>query len=217
MKRLLTEVAQFETLRFDDRGLLPAVVQDALTKEVLMVAYMNQEALMKTLATKETWFYSRSREELWHKGATSTHTQHVVSLAIDCDADTLLVLVQPHGPACHTGAISCFDETNEDSGKVPASVDPMTILLHLESLIEQRDRLRPEGAYTTYLFEKGIDKILKKVGEETAEVIIGAKNRNPDEVRYEVADLFFHLLVMLREQGIRIEEVMAELASRYTK
>jgi phosphoribosyl-ATP pyrophosphohydrolase/phosphoribosyl-AMP cyclohydrolase len=217
MKRLLTEVAQFETLRFDDRGLLPAVVQDAVTKEVLMVAYMNQEALMKTLATKETWFYSRSREELWHKGATSTHTQHVVSLAIDCDADTLLVLVQPQGPACHTGAISCFDETDGDREKGATSVDPMTILLHLESLIEQRDRLRPEGAYTTYLFEKGIDKILKKVGEETAEVIIGAKNRNPDEVRYEVADLFYHLLVMLREQGIRIEEVMAELASRYTK
>ncbi len=217
MKRLLTEVAQLETLRFDDRGLLPAVVQDAGSKEVLMVAYMNQEALTKTLATKETWFYSRSREELWHKGATSTNTQRVISIAIDCDADTLLVLVQPQGPACHTGMISCFDETNEDHSERPASVDPMTILLHLENLIEQRDRLRPEGAYTTYLFEKGIDKILKKVGEETAEVIIGAKNRNPDEVRYEVADLFYHLLVMLREQGIRIEEVMAELASRYTK
>lgn len=211
MKRVLTDSSQIQDLQFAKDGLLPAIIQDVRTKEVLMLAYMNRESLLKTLETNETWFFSRSRQTLWHKGETSSHTQHVERIEIDCDADTLLVQVVQQGVACHTGAQTCFSLPDDDE---EPSYTP-EILLLLEERIAKRDELRPEGAYTTYLFEKGIDKILKKVGEETAEVIIGAKNRNPDEVRYEVADLFYHLLVMLREQRVPVADVFKELAQRY--
>ncbi len=215
MKRTLDDVAQIEQLKFSDEGLVPAIIQDERTKDVLMLAYMNKESLQKTLVTKQTWFFSRSRQALWHKGETSGHTQEVVRIELDCDRDTLLIHVIQVGAACHTGATTCFTEPDgKDDNNVSYSPD---ILLRLEELIAQRDELRPEGAYTTYLFEKGIDKILKKVGEETAEVIIGAKNRNPQEVRYEVADLFYHVLVMLREQRVPLTEIFAELYDRYEK
>ncbi|WP_134683561.1 bifunctional phosphoribosyl-AMP cyclohydrolase/phosphoribosyl-ATP diphosphatase HisIE [Brevibacillus migulae] len=209
----------WEQLRFDEAGLIPAVVQDAVSKEVLTLAYMNRESLIKTLESGETWFWSRSRQELWHKGATSGHTQKVVSLAYDCDGDALVVQVVPNGPACHNGTYSCFVEKMTS----PATeVDPskelednrFAVLTELEALIAQREAERPEGSYTTYLFEKGVDKILKKVGEEASEVIIAAKNRSHDELRYETADLLFHLLVLLREQKLPLDDVLRELHSR---
>ena len=158
-----------DDIRFDERGLIPAIVQDAATREVLTLAYMNRESLARTLETKQTWFWSRSRNELWHKGETSGNTQEVVSLALDCDHDALIVLVRPAGPACHTGAVSCFDTGTQQQGLGP-------LLDGLYKLIESRERERPSGSYTTYLFEEGLDKILKKVGEESAETIIAAKN-----------------------------------------
>lgn len=148
-------------IRFDEKGLVPAIVQDADTKEVLTLAYMNQESLTKTLETGETWFFSRSRQELWHKGATSGNTQSVVSVKYDCDQDAVLVLVQPKGPACHTGAVSCFTE-GVVTERATSSLTDYQILHSLENLIIEREKERPEGAYTTYLFEKGVDKILKK-------------------------------------------------------
>ncbi|HWL12027.1 MAG TPA: bifunctional phosphoribosyl-AMP cyclohydrolase/phosphoribosyl-ATP diphosphatase HisIE, partial [Ureibacillus sp.] len=162
-----------EGLKFDEKGLITAVVQDAQSKEVLTVAYMNEESLQKTIETGETWFYSRSREELWHKGETSGNTQKVVSIKADCDQDALVVEVLPAGPACHNGTTSCFTESVVQNDKV-GSVD---IIPQLVDIIRQREIDMPEGAYTTYLFEKGIDKICKKVGEEATEVVIGAKNR----------------------------------------
>ncbi len=201
-------------VRFDERGLVPAIVQDAVSKEVLMLAYMNEAALRKTLETGETWFWSRSRQKLWHKGETSGHTQRVLSLSFDCDRDALLVRVIPAGPACHRGTISCFDEENSRSGDADGH-DRFAILSRLESLIASREAERPEGSYTTYLFEKGLDKILKKVGEEAAEVIIAAKNRSPEELRYEAADLVFHLLVLLREVKLPLDEVLDELSRRH--
>jgi phosphoribosyl-ATP pyrophosphohydrolase/phosphoribosyl-AMP cyclohydrolase len=197
-------------------GLVPAVVQDALSKEVLMLAYMNQESLQKSLESGQTWFWSRSRNELWNKGATSGNTQEIVSLHYDCDGDTLLVKVHQKGPACHTGAYSCFfsEATNNESAAPQANEDRFGPLSRLEATIAQRDAERPEGAYTTYLFEKGVDKILKKVGEETAEVIIAAKNRDSNELRCESADLIFHLMVLLREQGISLDHVLQELEFR---
>ncbi len=200
-----------KSLKFDGLGLVPAIVQDATTREVLTLAYMNEESLSRTLQTGETWFYSRSRHTLWHKGETSGNVQQVVSISPDCDSDALLIRVIPAGPACHTGAISCFDQ----EGASGVSDANSFILNQLEARVAQRYQQRPEGAYTTYLFEKGIDKILKKVGEETAEVIIAAKNRSKDEVRYEVADLFYHLLVMLKEQDLPLSEVFTELSKRY--
>lgn len=201
-------------VRFDERGLVPAIVQDAVSKEVLMLAYMNEAALRKTLETGETCFWSRSRQKLWHKGETSGHTQRVLSLSFDCDRDALLVRVIPAGPACHRGTISCFDEGNSRSGDADGH-DRFAILSRLESLIASREAERPEGSYTTYLFEKGLDKILKKVGEEAAEVIIAAKNRSPEELRYEAADLVFHLLVLLREAKLPLDEVLDELSRRH--
>ncbi|MEY9095066.1 bifunctional phosphoribosyl-AMP cyclohydrolase/phosphoribosyl-ATP diphosphatase HisIE [Paenibacillus sp. RC84] len=216
---------QLDSIRYDSQGLVPAIVQDAISKDVLMLAYMNKESLEKTVATGTTWFWSRSRQELWNKGATSGHTQRVVSLRYDCDADTLLVLAEQTGPACHTGSYTCFGseipvagtdsaETGE-AAAVTASADRFGILSRLESVIASREAERPEGAYTTYLFEKGIDKILKKVGEETAEVIIAAKNRDHDELRYETSDLIFHLMVLLRESKLPLDDVMAELERRH--
>ncbi|MCA1055384.1 bifunctional phosphoribosyl-AMP cyclohydrolase/phosphoribosyl-ATP diphosphatase HisIE [Rossellomorea aquimaris] len=203
-------------VKYDEKGLVPAIVQDAGTKDVLTLAYMNETSLAKTLETGETWFYSRSRQELWHKGATSGNTQTVKSITWDCDRDALLVLVDKEGPACHKGEESCFHETvaGEKSGSLASEEN---ILLTLEALIADREKERPEGAYTTYLFEKGIDKILKKVGEEASEVIIAAKNRDAEELKWEVADLFYHVLVLLREQGLPLEDVLGVLVERHNK
>lgn len=197
---------KIDDLKFDERGLIPAIVQDARTREVLTLAYMNRDSLVRTIETGQTWFWSRSRNELWHKGETSGNTQNVVSLHSDCDNDAIVVLVSPAGPACHTGARSCFDtETNEDLG---------LLLRDLYELIDSRERERPEGSYTTYLFETGLDKILKKVGEESAETIIAAKNEDSTRLTAEVADLIYHLLVLLVARGVSLDEIRAEMASR---
>lgn len=201
-------------IRFNEQGLVPAIVQDAQSKEVLTLAYMNEESLKKSLETGETWFYSRSRQALWHKGETSGHTQRIVEMRYDCDCDALLVLVEPAGPACHTGSYSCF--SNGINGEhVERSAQRFGIINELEKVIAAREAERPEGAYTTYLFDKGVDKILKKVGEEAAEVIIAAKNRNPEELKWEVADLLYHLLVLLREQKLPLDAVLAVLTERH--
>jgi phosphoribosyl-AMP cyclohydrolase / phosphoribosyl-ATP pyrophosphohydrolase len=203
-------------VKFDEKGLIPAVVQDASSKEVLTVAYMNEESLQKTIETKETWFYSRSRQELWHKGATSGNTQQVVDIRYDCDQDALVVLVHPAGPACHKGSYSCFSDSLLQQETL-TNDDRFAILNVLEATIAKREAERPEGSYTTYLFEHGIDKMLKKVGEEAGEVIIAAKNRDPEELRWEVADLLFHLLVVLREQKLPLDEVLKTLQERHGK
>jgi phosphoribosyl-ATP pyrophosphohydrolase/phosphoribosyl-AMP cyclohydrolase len=196
-----------KSVRFDEHGLVPAIVQDVRTREVLTLAYMNRESLARTIETGETWFWSRSRNELWHKGETSGNTQQVVSLASDCDHDAIVVLVDPAGPACHTGARSCFDlEPNEhaDGG-----------LLHeLYEVIQSRRRDRSAGSYTAYLFDKGLDKILKKVGEESAETIIAAKNDDPKQLVAETADLLYHLLVLLVARDVNLDDVRDELARR---
>ena len=193
-------------LKFDERGLIPAIVQDASTREVLTLAYMNRESLERTIETRETWFWSRSRNELWHKGATSGNTQQVVDLVADCDGDAIVVLVKPAGPACHTGARSCFDlAQHEDFGG---------LLTQLYRLIETRERDRPEGSYTTYLFAEGIDKILKKVGEESAETIIAAKNDDTQPLVAEVSDLIYHVVVLLVARGVSLDQIRDELARR---
>ncbi|MCX8002377.1 MAG: bifunctional phosphoribosyl-AMP cyclohydrolase/phosphoribosyl-ATP diphosphatase HisIE [Anoxybacillus mongoliensis] len=203
-----------KAVRFNEQGLVPAIVQDAHSKEVLMLAYMNEQSLQKTLETKETWFYSRSRQMLWHKGETSGNVQKVVDIRYDCDADTLLILVEPKGPACHTGEYSCFHHRLEGEKPV-VKRDRFAVLNVLESVIAEREAKRPEGSYTTYLFDKGIDKIAKKVGEEAAEVIIAAKNRSKEELRWEAADLLYHLLVLLREQRVSLDDVLSVLAERH--
>ncbi|MFS0636573.1 bifunctional phosphoribosyl-AMP cyclohydrolase/phosphoribosyl-ATP diphosphatase HisIE [Mesobacillus foraminis] len=213
---------KMEDLKFDDRGLIPAVVQDADSFEVLTVAYMNRESLGKTIQTGETWFYSRSRQELWHKGETSGNTQKVADIKYDCDADSLVVLVKPAGPACHNGTVSCFTESLLEKKQADAQsfldgagVNDLKILQRLEEVIRDREKERPEGAYTTYLFEKGVDKILKKVGEEASEVIIAAKNRDHEELKWEAADLLYHLLVLLREQELPLKDVLGVLEQRH--
>ncbi|WP_102264302.1 bifunctional phosphoribosyl-AMP cyclohydrolase/phosphoribosyl-ATP diphosphatase HisIE [Mesobacillus jeotgali] len=213
---------KIEELKFDSNGLITSVVQDAATREVLTVAYMNKESLGKSLETRETWFYSRSRQELWHKGATSGNTQKIVEMKYDCDGDALVVLVEPAGPACHTGAVSCFSENLlerseslvEHSDGQLASLSDFAVMLELEKTIRQRELDMPEGAYTTYLFEKGVDKILKKVGEEASEVIIAAKNRDSEELKWEAADLLYHLMVLLQEQKLPLKEVLGILNKR---
>lgn len=214
----MTTGQAWDQVKFDENGLIPAIVQDAVSKTVLTLAYMNKESLQKSLETKETWFWSRSRQELWHKGATSGNTQRIVSIQMDCDKDALVVQVVPNGSACHTGAYSCFAgellPVEEAEAKAKQGSDRYAILGELEQLIAAREAERPEGSYTTYLFEKGVDKILKKVGEESAEVIIAAKNRDPQELRYEASDLIFHLLVLLREQKLPLDEVLSELERR---
>ena len=199
-----------ENLKFDEKGLIPAIVVDAISKEVLTLAYMNKESLQITMEKKLTCFWSRSRQELWLKGETSGNYQHVVSITADCDNDALVVMVEPDGPACHTGETSCFfnpvfenDELKEFS------------LSSLVKLIEGRKINKTEGSYTTYLFEKGLDKILKKVGEECTEVIIAAKANDKKETIYEIADLCYHTLVLMIEQGISLEDIHKELASRH--
>ena len=208
-----------DQIKWDGDGLVPAIVQDAVSKEVLMLAYMNRESLQKSLESGETWFWSRSRSELWHKGATSGHTQRIESLRYDCDGDTLLVLVRQNGAACHTGAYSCF--YRDADGELPQDKlpqpDRFAPLSALEETIAKRQAERPEGSYTTYLFDKGLDKILKKIGEETAEVIIGGKNQDKTEIRCEAADLIFHLMVLLRQQEIPLDDVMRELEFRHRK
>ena len=273
-KQLAASVEELaELIRWSPDGLVTAVVQDAASKDVLMGAYMNREALKLTVESGDTWFWSRSRKELWHKGATSGNVQKVESLAYDCDADTLLLKVVPQGPACHTGSNSCFyrelppnraadnaasssgqaaDNGTSGGGEALAAVsastrgaeeyvgsslrgvereeakgwrkdgavdaqDRFAILAKLESTIAERELERPEGAYTTYLFDKGVDKILKKVGEEAGEVIIAAKNRSPEELRYEVSDLIYHLLVLLQEQKLPLDDILAELDRRHNK
>ena len=201
-------------MKFNSEGLIPAIVQDAKTKEVLTLAYMNEESLRKTIESGETWFFSRSRQELWHKGETSGNTQSVRSVKYDCDKDALLVLVEPEGPACHTGTDSCFTGVILEAEEKPAN---RHFLPELERIIAQRETDRPEGSYTTYLFEKGVDKILKKVGEEAAEVIIAAKNRDPEELKWESADLLFHLLVLLKEQNLPLDTVLDALEERHKK
>ncbi len=198
-------------IKFDERGLVPAVVQDINTNKVLMLAYMNKESIEKTLETKRTCFFSRSRNELWEKGATSGNVQDVVSISYDCDGDTLLVMVKQTGVACHTGAYTCFNDEIYNSGeKISADV-----VQRVYDTVMDRKNNPVEGSYTNYLFDKGIDKILKKVGEENAEVIIAAKNNSRQEVVYETCDLIYHVLVMLINQGVSLGELKAELESRY--
>jgi phosphoribosyl-ATP pyrophosphohydrolase/phosphoribosyl-AMP cyclohydrolase len=203
-------------IQFDERGLIPAIVQDARTGAVLTLAYMNAESLEKTLATRETWFWSRSRSELWHKGATSGNIQRVVEVRQDCDGDALAVLVEPAGPACHTGKRSCFHRDLEGEVVDDVGLDQSlgTVLDELYRLIESRRRERPEGSYTTYLFEKGLDKILKKLGEETSETIIAAKNDDPGEMVSESADLLYHLIVLLVDRGVKLGSIRDELVRR---
>ena len=200
--------------RFFAKGeLIPAIVQDYKTKEVLMLAYMNEESLGKTLETGYTWFYSRSRKELWNKGATSGHLQKVIRLDYDCDEDTLLVFVEQTGAACHTGNRSCFYRTLVENEEVP-DTDP---LASLEAVIADRKANPEEGSYTCYLFDKGLDKVLKKVGEESAETIIAAKNGDLTELNGEVNDLIYHLMVMMNICGLPLSDVIEELEKRAKK
>ena len=197
-------------LKFDEKGLIPAIVVDSVTKKVLTLAYMNEESLKITLEKKLTCFYSRSRNQLWLKGETSGNYQHVVSITADCDYDALVVEVEKDGPACHLGEDSCFHNrffTNED--KKEFSLDG------LMQLLKGRKETLPEGSYTTYLFQKGVDKILKKIGEECTEVIIASKAEDKKETIYEIADLCYHVMVLMVEQGISLDDIHAELASRH--
>jgi phosphoribosyl-ATP pyrophosphohydrolase/phosphoribosyl-AMP cyclohydrolase len=203
-------------LKFDDRGLIPAIVQDRSTGRVLMMAYMNKEALEKTVETGTTWFFSRSRNKLWNKGETSGNVQQVKGICVDCDMDTLLLLVDQQGAACHTGNRSCFYRDLDGS---PCDNWPETagVLDRLYSVVLDRRNNPREGSYTNYLLEKGLDKTLKKVGEEAAEVIIGAKNPGKQETVYEIADLLYHITVLMLQKGIEYHEVYSELASRHVK
>lgn len=197
-------------LKFDEKGLIPAVVVDSITKKVLTVAYMNRESLEISLEKGLTCFYSRSRQKLWLKGETSGNFQHIVSVTADCDYDALTVVVEKEGPACHLGTDSCFNNN------VYRSDDRQEFSLEgLYELLKERKETLPEGSYTTYLFQKGIDKILKKVGEECTEVIIAAKADDKTETVYEIADLAYHIMVLMNEMGITTEEVHRELASRH--
>ena len=196
-------------VKYDENGLIPAIVQDEVTGKVLMLAYMNEEALQKTIETKETWFYSRSRQELWNKGATSGNKQKVKTVALDCDQDALLVTVEPVGPACHTGEVSCFHHTMEET-------NPIREVVHdVINIIEERRNNPVEGSYTNYLFNEGIDKVLKKVGEEASEVIIGAKNNDKEEIKWEIADLVYHTLVLMNMTDVSISDIKQVLYERH--
>ena len=205
-----------EKICFDQKGLVPAVVQDVSTGTVLMLAYMNRESLARTIETGTTWFYSRSRQELWNKGATSGHMQHVREIYYDCDGDTLLVKVEQVGAACHEGTFSCFSRKfgDAESTQTDRPVTPEDVLPELYEVIEDRRQNPVEGSYTHSLFEKGQDKILKKVGEEAAETIIASKNNSQGEVIYEMADLWYHCLVLLAWHGVGLEELLSELGKR---
>jgi phosphoribosyl-ATP pyrophosphohydrolase/phosphoribosyl-AMP cyclohydrolase len=233
-------------LKFDQQGLIPAILQDADTREVLMVAYMNEEAVRRTVESGDAWFWSRSRQELWHKGATSGNYQRVERIQVDCDGDAILVDVRPDGPACHTGAVSCFFQSVEDAmangnaapeesampdghagsdenatatpgaigGAATATLSGTGVVEELAAVIAQRHRDQPEGSYVAGLLKAGIDRVAKKVGEEAAETIIAAKNGAHDEIVWEVADLWFHSLVLLEATGVPVQDVWAELERR---
>lgn len=214
--KLVAGEGELDKLRFDESGLIPAIVQEYGSGTVLMLAYMNREALSKTLETSCTWFWSRSRSSLWQKGETSGNIQKVKELYYDCDADALLVLVEQQGVACHTGRFSCFHNlaaTGEPA--VPDYKSSNDILRLLMCIIQERRVLKPEGSYVAYLFEQGLDKMLKKLGEEATEVIIAAKNSCRRELIYEAGDLLFHLLVLLNASDVLLSEVLAELSSRH--
>ena len=199
-----------EKLKFDEKGLIPAIVVDAVTKRVLTLAYMNRESLRISMEKELTCFWSRSRQELWLKGETSGNYQHIVSITADCDGDALVVAVEPEGPACHLGTDSCFEyPVYQSENRHEFS------LQGLMDLIEGRKTDRKEGSYTTYLFDKGLDKILKKVGEESTEVIIAAHANDKKETVYEIADLAYHIMVLMVEQGITLEDIHRELAGRH--
>ena len=199
-----------DELKFDEKGLIPAIVVDSITKKVLTLAYMNRESLKISMEKGLTCFYSRSRQELWLKGETSGNYQHIVSITADCDKDALIIVVEKDGPACHMGTDSCFENPVWES-------DELSEFSYsgLMELIRGRKTDKKEGSYTTYLFEKGIDKILKKVGEECTEVIIGAKSNDKKETIYEIADLAYHVMVLMIEMGISLEDIHKELASRH--
>jgi len=199
-----------DKLKFDEKGLIPAVVVDAVTKKVLTVAYMNKESLQVSMEKGLTCFWSRSRKSLWLKGETSGNYQHIVSITADCDGDALVVMVEKEGPACHLGTDSCFTNTVWESEELQEFS-----LQGLYDMLVGRNEQRPEGSYTTYLFEKGIDKILKKVGEECTEVIIAGKADDKKETVYELADLAYHAMVLMVQMGITVEDVHRELASRH--
>lgn len=199
-----------EELKFDEKGLIPAIVVDAVTKQVLTLAYMNRESLGVSMEKELTCFWSRSRQELWLKGLTSGNYQHIVSITADCDRDALVVMVEPEGPACHLGNTSCFvDPIFQSESRREFSYEG------LMELLKGRKISKKEGSYTTYLFEKGIDKILKKVGEESTEVIIAAKAGDKRETVYEIADLAYHVMVLMVEMGISLEDIHRELQSRH--
>ena len=197
-------------IRFDANGLVPAVVTDAASGKVLMLAYMNEESLKKTIQTGLATFWSRSRQELWTKGETSGNYMHVVSITADCDRDSLVIKARPDGPACHLGTESCFEYPLFE-GEAP---DEDFSLESLYKLLQGRKAELPEGSYTTYLFQKGTDKILKKVGEEATEIVIAAKNPNANEIKYEISDFLYHIMVLMVEKGVTWEEIMRELANR---
>ena len=199
------------------KGLVPAIVTDSQTKDVLMLAYMNEESYRKTLETKETWFYSRSREELWHKGATSGNTQTVVSIDLDCDKDTLLIRVKPKGPACHTGKTSCFFTPILEADSTQKAAIDASIIDKVMAEVEERKEARVANSYTNYLFDKGIDKIAKKVIEEAGEVVIAAKNQDKQEIVLEVSDLLYHTFVLMSDQSVSLDEVKEELENRFLK
>ena len=199
-----------DSLKFDEKGLIPAIVVDGESGKVLTLAYMNRESLAISLERKLTCFYSRSRQQLWLKGETSGNYQHILSITADCDHDALVIRVKKDGPACHLGTDSCFTNPVLESEKPePFSVDG------LYALLQGRKKDMPQGSYTTYLFQKGIDKILKKVGEESTEVIIAGKAEDKAETVYEIADLAYHVLVLMVQMGITVEDIRAELASRH--
>ena len=203
-------MTNIEELKFDDKGLIPAIVVDAVSKKVLTLAYMNRESLKISMEKGCTCFFSRSRQELWLKGETSGNFQHIVSIAADCDKDALVVMVEKDGPACHTGSDSCFFNPVYQSAELQEfSIDG------LYDMLAGRKEQRPEGSYTTYLFEKCIDKILKKVGEEATEVIIAGKADDKAETVYEIADLAYHIMVLMVQMGISTEDIRKELASRH--
>ena len=207
--------ALIDNLRFDEKGLIPAVVQDEETGSVLMLAYMNRESLARTLETGQTYFWSRSRNALWHKGETSGSFQDVRGIKYDCDSDALLVWVRQHGHACHTGEYSCFfNRLRAAPGEAPAFGE---VIGRLAGVIRRRKSELPEGSYTAKLFNGGTDRILKKVGEESGEVIIAAKNHNREEITWEVADLLFHTLVLLEQEGVTLGEIAGELDRRRKK
>lgn len=198
-------------LIFDENGLIPAIIADAKSKEVLTLAYMNKESLEISLKEKRTCFYSRKRQTLWRKGETSGNFQNIISITSDCDNDALLITVIKEGPACHTGQNSCFFNNLYTSDVKNSDFS----ISSLASLIKERKRNPKDGSYTNYLFEKGLDKILKKIGEESSEVIIGAKNNDKEETIYEIADLTYHILVLMSQMGILTDEVLSELKSRH--